>query len=186
MMFFSRQRVETNIKHSSTETMSSLLTTVSCIVSTLITLSSGEYYTCALNHATDPCPPPRWTPTYNLTLSTVVNPGTNSQGNNQETYFIPPSDKPWGLVSIDWTTAYNIWSHNTSDSNKSTEEECSITGCQLIKNSSNPNTRCLIYHNMNTALQVIESNRAVMYDPSKKDWFLQYTDGKGNKNGTKA
>ncbi len=34
------------------------------------------------------------------------------------------------------------------------------------------------------ALQWLESNRAVMYDPSKADWFLQFTDGAGHKNGT--
>ncbi len=34
------------------------------------------------------------------------------------------------------------------------------------------------------ALQWLESNRAVMYDESKADWFLQFTDGRGHKNGT--
>ena len=158
--------------------MSSLLTTVSCIVSTLITLSSGEYYTCALNHVTDPCPPPRWEPTYNLTLSTICQPG------HAPNYFIPPPNEPWGFVSIDWTQASSIWANNSTNKSDSTVEATSITGCQLIKNSSNPNTRCMIYHNMEVALQVMESQRKVMYDPTKKDWWLQYTDGNGNKNGT--
>ena len=152
------------------------------IVSALVTvLSADTYYTCALNHDTNPCPPPRWKPTYNLTLSTICQPGGSA---NAQSYFIPPPDKPWGLVSLDWTTASQIWEHGTSNKNKSTVEATSITGCELIKNSSNPNTRCMIYHNMEVALQVIESQRKVMYDPSKTDWWLQYTDGKGNKNGT--
>ena len=37
---------------------------------------------------------------------------------------------------------------------------------------------------MELALQALESQRAVMYDPTKKYFFLQYTDGAGNKNGT--
>ena len=37
---------------------------------------------------------------------------------------------------------------------------------------------------MELALEWLESQRAVMYDPTKADWFLQYTDGHGNKNGT--
>jgi hypothetical protein len=41
-----------------------------------------------------------------------------------------------------------------------------------------PMTRC-----RELALQWLESNRAVMYDPTKADWFLQYTDGLGHKNG---
>ena len=139
---------------------------------------SKEYYTCALDN-NPPCPPPNWDVTYNLTLSTICQPGN---GANTESYFIPPPDKPWGFISLDWSIAESIW--QKPNRNDSTVEATSITGCQLIKNSSNPKTRCLIYHNMNTALQVIESNRAVMYDPSKKDWWLQYTDGKGNKNGT--
>ena len=34
------------------------------------------------------------------------------------------------------------------------------------------------------ALEWEESQRKVMYDPHTADYFLQYTDGKGNKNGT--
>jgi hypothetical protein len=34
------------------------------------------------------------------------------------------------------------------------------------------------------ALEWLETQRAVMYDDSKADWFLMYTDGAGNKNGS--
>jgi hypothetical protein len=37
---------------------------------------------------------------------------------------------------------------------------------------------------MELALESMESQRAVMYDPSKAYLFLQFTDGNGNKNGT--
>jgi hypothetical protein len=37
---------------------------------------------------------------------------------------------------------------------------------------------------MELALEWEESQRKAMYDPTKADYFLQYTDGKGNKNGT--
>ena len=37
---------------------------------------------------------------------------------------------------------------------------------------------------MELALEWEESQRKVMYDKSKAGYFLQYTDGKGNKNGT--
>lgn len=37
---------------------------------------------------------------------------------------------------------------------------------------------------MELALESMESQRAVMYDPSKASYFLQFTDGSGNKNGT--
>lgn len=38
--------------------------------------------------------------------------------------------------------------------------------------------------NIELALEWIESSRAAMYDAARSDWFLQFTDGKGNKNGT--
>lgn len=37
---------------------------------------------------------------------------------------------------------------------------------------------------MELALESQESQRKVMYDPSKAHYFLQYTDGSGNRNGT--
>jgi hypothetical protein len=46
-----------------------------------------------------------------------------------------------------------------------------------------PGTRCLLYHNLELALQSFESQRAVMYDPAFQDFFIQYTDGMGHKNG---
>ena len=62
-------------------------------------------------------------------------------------------------------------------------EEVSTTGCRKLK-AAGKASKCFIYHNMELALEWEESQRKVMYDPSKADYFLQYTDGQGNKNGT--
>jgi hypothetical protein len=62
-------------------------------------------------------------------------------------------------------------------------EATSIEGCRRIK-ANNPKGKCFIYHNQELALESMESQRLVMYDPSKAYLFLQYTDGAGNKNGT--
>lgn len=43
---------------------------------------------------------------------------------------------------------------------------------------------CDADHNMEVALECESEMRQVMNDPAKRDWFIQYTDGKGNKNGT--
>lgn len=75
----------------------------------------------------------------------------------------------------------SIW--KKPDQNQSTVEATSIEGCRQIKAVS-PQTRCFIYHNAELALQALESQRAVMYDPTLQNWFLQYTDGNGVKNGT--
>jgi len=110
-----------------------------------------------------------------LTLSTICQPGDTSD------YWLPPVQQPWGLVSLDWSIANGIW--RNKNMSLSTVEATSIENCRRIKAQA-PTTRCFIYHNMELALQAFESQRAVMYDPSKADWFLQFTDGQGNKNGT--
>jgi len=92
-----------------------------------------------------------------------------------------PAAKPWGLVSLDWSVARSIWQRDGNA--KGTVEATSIEGCRQLKAVS-PNTKCFIYHNMELALQALESQRLVMYDPAKKYYFLQYTDGAGHKNGT--
>ena len=52
------------------------------------------------------------------------------------------------------------------------------SGCKNItfqygKININPNTRCFIYHNLELALQAFESNREIMYDPNKADFFVR-------------
>jgi len=55
---------------------------------------------------------------------------------------------------------------------------------QMVK-EVNPDTKCFIYHNMELALEFLESQREVMYDGRKKDYFLQYRrDGLPINNGT--
>jgi len=122
-----------------------------------------------------PCPVPiGWSEqaNWNLTQSTVIQP-------RSEDYFMPKH--PWGLISLDWGTAKNVWF--TGDNKTSTCEKTSVENCRMLK-ASGLVSRCFIYHNMLLALQILESQREVMYDPTKKDWFIQYTDGQGNKNGT--
>ena len=46
------------------------------------------------------------------------------------------------------------------------------------------NSRCAADHNLELALEWLESQRMVMNDPSKRDWFIQYAGNDGKKNGT--
>mmetsp|Transcript_31425 Transcript_31425/g.82421 ORF Transcript_31425/g.82421 Transcript_31425/m.82421 type:complete len:456 (-) Transcript_31425:265-1632(-) len=125
---------------------------------------------CAVNGTA--CPPPDWIPNWNLTESTTIQPSGND-------FFTP--EHPWGLISLDWSVARGVWFKNGR--NKTNCEAVSTEGCRRLKTSGKA-ARCFIYHNMELALEWEESQRAVMYDVSKADYFLQYTDGKGNKNGT--
>ena len=88
----------------------------------------------------------------------------------------------WGLVSLDWSVARGVWF--AKGRNQTNCEEVSTIGCRKLK-AAGKASKCFIYHNMELALEWEESQRKVMYDPSKADYFLQYTDGKGNKNGVR-
>merc|ERR1711865_736223 len=115
---------------------------------------------------------PNWQPNWNLTESTTIQPSGDD-------YFMPRH--PWGLISLDWSVARSIWFANGR--NKTNCEAVSVAGCRKLK-AAGKAVKCFIYHNMELALEWEESQRKVMYDPSTADYFLQYTDGKGNKNGT--
>lgn len=129
------------------------------------------------------CPVPvlgGWLVDYSLRNSTACMPELAGSLNNLS--FAPAPGHHWGLVSLDWAVGRGTW-FNPAFPNESTCEATSIANCQALK-ASGAVTRCSIYHNVELALQWLESNRAVMYDAAKKDWFLQFTDGQGNKNGT--
>ena len=64
----------------------------------------------------------------------------------------------------------SIWMKNGR--NKTNCEAVSTEGCRRLKTSGKA-SKCFIYHNMELALEWEESQRAVMYDPSKADYFLQ-------------
>ncbi len=47
----------------------------------------------------------------------------------------------------------------------------------MLVKTLNPKTKVFVYRNMELALQWLSSERAAMYDPSKRDYFLQYQVG---------
>ncbi len=96
---------------------------------------------CALNGTA--CPPPTWAPQWNLTLSTIIQPG----GPNP---FTPVASQPFGLVSLDWSVGESVWLNK--DRRQSTCEATSIQNARAIKAAS-PGTRVFIYHNMELALE---------------------------------
>lgn len=129
------------------------------------------------------CPlPVGWVVDWSLRNSTIAMPEAGGAGVNGTTGFWPAPGHHWGAVSLDWQVGEAAWL-NTTDRMRSNCEAVSAANCARLK-AAGVVTRCGIYHNVELALQWIESVRAVMYDEDKKDWFLQYTDGLGNKNGT--
>lgn len=118
-----------------------------------------------------------WVVDWSLRNSTACMPELSGALNNIS--FTP--EHHWGLASLDWSVGKGTWLNKT-DLNSSTCQATSIANCRALKASGNL-TRCFIYNNVELALQWLETSRSVMYDDSKKDWFLQYTDGNGHKTG---
>jgi hypothetical protein len=119
---------------------------------------------CAINAL--PCAPPTWTPTWNLTQSTVIEPGHTAG------YFMPTHT--YGLISLDWSVARSTWF--TGNTTNTTCEATLRENCRLLK-AAGKTTRCFTYRNSELALEWLESQRALMSDPANKGLFLQYLPG---------
>ena len=91
--------------------------------------------------------------------------------------------RPQALIGLDWTVSVGEWFTKPGGANHTKCEAVSRENCRRIK-AAGMTQRCCIYHNMELALGWLESQAKAMDDPSKADYFLQYTDGNGRKNGT--
>jgi hypothetical protein len=81
----------------------------------------------------------------------------------------------WGYVTLDWQTGWKRWVNQ--DPRKATCEATSSANCMRLKQAGKVK-RCGIYHNMELALEWLESERAVMDDAHiKQGWFLTYPNG---------
>jgi hypothetical protein len=114
-----------------------------------------------------------------LSISSFKVAGRTVQTGDTQGYWEPKHH--WGLVFLDWGTGSSYW-----NADGPMHANCTATlteNCRRLK-AAGLVDKCFIYHNTMRALQWIESQRAVMYDATKRDWFLQYEDSAGRKNGT--
>jgi hypothetical protein len=122
---------------------------------------------CMLNN--ESCPIPRnWSADWSVVNSTAMMSATDSMDG-----FAPKHR--WGYVTLDWQCGSNNWIND--DPRKTTCEATSAANCAALKVSGKVK-RCGIYHNMELALEWLESNRAVMDQAHvKAGWFLTYPNG---------
>lgn len=151
------------------------------LLSAAAAAASAVSPSCMMNGQGCPLPSP-WHVDWSLRNSTIAMPERGGAGVNASGFWPSAANHHWGAVSLDWQVGEQTWL-NVSDPMASTCEATSAANCRRLKEAGVV-ARCGIYHNVELALQWIESARAVMYDPSKAEWFLQYTDGNGRKNGT--
>ena len=126
----------------------------------------------SLSSSTDPLPHPcpvpvGWETDWSVVNSTALM-STNPDGFNS-------SGHVWGWVTLDWQANRKFWLND--DPKKTTCEASSARNCAQLKREGKVR-RCTIYHNMELALEWLESSRKVM-DQQHIDagWFLRYPNG---------
>ena len=115
-----------------------------------------------------PCPlPVGWDVDWSVVNSTALM-STNPTG-------FHPVNHTWGWVTLDWQANRHFWLHD--DPQRTTCEASSAQNCAQLKREGKVR-RCTIYHNMELALEWLESNRKVMDAAHvEKGWFLRYPNG---------
>ena len=115
-----------------------------------------------------PCPlPVGWDVDWSVVNSTALM-STNPTG-------FRPVNHTWGWVTLDWQANRQFWLHD--DPQRTTCEASSAQNCAQLKREGKVR-RCTIYHNMELALEWLESNRKVMdLAHVEKGWFLRYPNG---------
>jgi hypothetical protein len=112
------------------------------------------------------CPLPHWKPDWSLVNSTALM-NANLSG------FTP--EHKWGFVTLDWQSGADQWLKG--DPADCDCEAASASTCRELKAAGSVQ-RCSIYHNMELALEWLESERAVMDDAHvRAGWFLRYRNG---------
>jgi hypothetical protein len=139
--------------------------------------------TCAVNGK--PCPLPPWPATYNLTESTIMyyfNCDNRNPPLECDDKLINQPGQPWGIVGIDWQISAGLWS-KCGFPQTYPGELTMIENCAQIKQLGQAK-RCLIYQNLEVALQWHESQRALMNDARLADWFVSWHNSQNVSNGT--
>ena len=123
---------------------------------------------------------PKWPPTYNMSLSTIIMPCDNSELMSDGPNW--PIIRGFGVIDIDWSNSKEMW----INTEPMTCEENLLKQAQLIK-AKNPlgqGQKVWVYRNTVLAMPWFSSVRKIMDDPdgSYDIWFLRFkngTDGKG-------
>lgn len=126
---------------------------------------------CSVTQGTPPCPAPTWAPVWALNRSTICQPGADAGAG----WLDAAAAARWGLVSLDWSIANAVWRGSGSPANM-TGAATLVEQCRRIK-AVDATTKCFVYRNTELALEWLEPQRAVMYDPAFADYFLQYQPG---------
>jgi hypothetical protein len=94
---------------------------------------------CATQNGAPPCPLPAapWQPTWELSRSTICQPG------NVADWLNATQAASFGLISLDWSIAYEQWRPKGTPCNATTGAATLVEQCRRIK-AVNPTTKCFV------------------------------------------
>lgn len=138
---------------------------------------SGPSPSCMLNG--QPCPlptSPSYVDNWALINSTAMMARESNVDSDPEAGFVPKHR--WGLITLDNSVGIAAWAGAGGVANQSHYERTATENCARLKKAGLVRV-CGVYHNVELALEWLESNRAVMDDEHvAAGWFLRY---QGNK-----
>jgi hypothetical protein len=108
----------------------------------------------------------------------VLNKSTICQPGNTADYLVAADAARFGIVSLDWSIASGAWRPGgaATPCSATTGAATLVEQCRRIK-AADATARCFVYRNTELALEWLEHQRAVMDDPARASWFLQYQPG---------
>ena len=119
-----------------------------------------------------PCPPPQWDPVWELNKSTTpLTPwGPEIAAGNIPSFVDPKNASRWGWMTFDWSDANAIWQDEFPHMN----EAVLLEQCKKVK-ALGTGTKCMVYRNVELALQWQETSRAAMtQENADAGWFLKF------------
>jgi len=112
---------------------------------------------------------PPWPPTWQMNLSTIIQP-CNSSG-----YFDPEAAAQWGVIDFDWSNAKELWANSKPmDTN-----ERLLAQAAAVKRASGGRTKVFIYRNLVKALPWFTQVREKLEDSRYAGWFLRFKGYRG-------
>lgn len=106
---------------------------------------------------------PKWTATYNMSLSTIIMP-CNTSG-----YYDAAVAAQFGIVDIDWSNGKQLW----ANAQPMDCEDRLVQQARMIK-ERNGATKVWVYRNLVKALPWYASVREKLCDPAYEGWFLKF------------
>jgi len=106
---------------------------------------------------------PKWPPTYQMNLSTIIMPC------NRSGFTDPSTTTGWGIIDFDWSNAKQFWAAGKP-------MDCSELLLQQITMTHNayPVVKLFVYRNSIKALPWYTTVRETLTDPAYAKWFINF------------